>query len=157
MPILHLRHFYPRKLLRLGPGSNISQISIPHQIEPRSGCRRCLRSIWLRLRSGTTWSRSESNFMLSKRIVLQKRLAFQLGKYRWSFIDGINFTGDPIFSTWETLPFSPPKFWPFSPPQLHNFKKYQNLHHGAFKKYHFLRQVLRKMPNSRHVSILDDK
>ena len=129
MPILHLGHFYPRKLFRLGPGSNISQISNLHQIEPRPGCRSCLRSIWLRLRSGTTWSRSESNFMLSKRIVLQKRLAFQLGKYRWSFIDGINFTGDPIFSTWENLPFSPP--------QLQNFKKYQNLHHDAFKKIPF--------------------
>ena len=49
-------------------------------------------------------------------------------------------------------------FWPFSPPRPYYFRKYQNLHYGAFvRKYHFLHLFLRKIPNSPHVSVLDDK
>ena len=49
-------------------------------------------------------------------------------------------------------------FWPFSPPRPYYLRKYQNLHYGAFlRKYRFLHLFLEKIPNSPHVSILDDK
>ena len=49
-------------------------------------------------------------------------------------------------------------FWPFSPPRPYYLTKYQNLHFGAFlRKYRFLHLFLEKIPNSPHVSILDDK
>ena len=67
--------------------------------------------------------------------------------------------GDPIFSTWKNHTiFSTSIFDHFLHLDWTFFEKYQNLHYGTFvRKYHFLHPFSRKIPNSPHVSIPDDK
>ena len=76
----------------------------------------------------------------------------------WDSMNNIHIGRSHFLHLEKSYHFLHLDFWPFSPPRPYYLKKYQNLHYDAFlRKYRFLHLFLRKIPNSPHVSVLDDK